>query len=309
MFRYFLKRLLFLVPVMMVIVTIVFFLLRCVPGDPVDFILGESAQGAERSALIAQAGFDLPLWQQYTRYVNGVMHGDLGNSYFKNSSVLFLIGERYPATLLLAVTSLLFCMIVSLPAGLYAASRGGKVQDRALLLVSLTGISIPSFYLGPLLVLLFAIKIPLLPVAGKSEWSSFILPSITLGGAMSAYLFRMTRSTVLDALRHDYVRTARAKGISEKVILVKHAFRNALLPLLPVVGLQFGTLLAGAVVTEKIFSWPGIGSLLLESIQKRDYAVVQGIVLILAFSYVTINLITDLLCHLADPRFEVEEGI
>lgn len=304
---YFFKRLLFLIPVLFIVASLVFCMLRLIPGDPIDFILGENALPADREALVKAQNFDQSLGEQYLSFWKNLAQGDLGESYFSRKSVTQLIRERYPATLQLAILAILWACLFSLPLGILASLKKDRLLDQGALFFSLFGISIPSFYLGPLLVLLFSIKWDLFPVAGRELPGSFVLPSLTLGFAMAALLTRMTRSAMIDVLFQDYIRTAKAKGLSSFVVTFKHAFRSALIPVVAILGLQFGTLLAGAIVTEKIFSWPGLGSLMLESISKRDYAVVQGCILVIATTYVLVNLMVDLLYSKLDPRIDLNQ--
>ncbi len=299
---YFLKRGLMLLPVMLVVMTLVFFLIRLIPGDPVDFILGENADTSVRAELVKNLHFDEPLLKQYTHYVGGIFRGDLGNSYFTGKAVTKQIAERYGATLELAFVSIGVAVLIALPWGIVSALKKGGMFDRGSLIFSLAGISVPGFYLGPVLALLLSIKLDLFPVSGRDLPGSIVLPSLTLGLAMAALLMRLTRAALLEVLDKDYVRTARAKGLSTFSVVVKHAFRTALIPVIAVLGLQFGTLLAGAVVTEKIFGWPGLGSLMLDAISKRDYAIVQGCVFVIAATYVLVNVITDLVYVVVDPR-------
>lgn len=305
MLPYLIKRLLLLIPVLFCVATLVFFLLRLVPGDPVDFILGENAGQADRVLLLKEGHFDQPPLTQYFSYWKDIVAGTFGRSYFSHKPVIDLIRERYPITLKLALLAILWASLLAIPMGVLSSLKKGGWFDRSCLTISLIGISVPSFYLGPLLVLLFSVKLDLFPVAGMELPGSFFLPSFTLGAAMAALLIRMTRSSMLDVLFMDFVRTAKAKGVPYWKVILKHSFRLALVPIIAILGLQFGTLLAGAIVTEKIFSWPGLGSLMLESIQKRDYAVVQGCVLVIATSYVVVNLVTDLLYAKVDPRIEL----
>jgi len=302
---YFLKRLLLLIPVLFCVATLVFFLLRLIPGDPVDFILGENAIQADRDVLMAEQHFDKPILTQYEYYWKDILSGRMGTSYFSHEPVSSLIRKHYPATLQLAFFAILWACIFAIPLGVFSSLKKDTWFDHSSLVISLFGISIPSFYLGPLLVLFFSIYLDIFPVAGRELPGAFILPSITLGAAMAALMTRMTRSSMPDVLYMDYVRTAKAKGVTRWKVVVKHALRTALVPVVAILGLQFGTLLAGAIVTEKIFSWPGLGSLMLESIQRRDYAVVQGCVLVISTSYVLVNLVTDLVYAKIDPRIEL----
>jgi peptide/nickel transport system permease protein len=304
---YFFKRLLMLIPVMFVVMTLVFFLLRLVPGDPVDFILGDGALPEARTELIKTFQFDQPITTQYKNYISSILHGNFGLSYFSKKPVNDLIRERYFATLELAWTAIMWAVLFSIPLGILSALKRHTLLDRSTLIFSLVGISMPSFYLGPLLALLFSVKLNWFPLSGRDQAGAIILPSITLGLAMAALLTRMTRASMLQVLDKDYVRTARAKGLSPFVVIVKHAFRTALIPVVAILGLQFGTLLAGAVITEKVFSWPGLGSLMLESISRRDYALVQGCVLLIAATYVVVNLLTDVAYAVLDPAMRFEE--
>lgn len=296
-----------LIPVMFVVMTLVFFLLRLVPGDPVDFILGDGALPEARTELIKTFQFDQPIATQYKHYLNNMFHGNFGLSYFSKKPVNDLIKERYFATLELAWTAIMWAVLFSIPLGILSALKRHTPLDRSTLIFSLVGISMPSFYLGPLLALLFSIKLNWFPLSGRDQTGAIILPSITLGLAMAALLTRMTRASMLQVLDKDYVRTARAKGLSSFNVIVKHAFRTALIPIVAILGLQFGTLLAGAVITEKVFSWPGLGSLMLEAISRRDYALVQGCVLLIAATYVVVNLLTDVTYAVLDPAMRFEE--
>ncbi len=306
MLSYILKRLLLTVPILLIVVTLVFFLLRLVPGDPVDFILGENALPEARAQLVKAHHFDESIDRQYLAYLTGVSKGDFGASYFSESGVSTLVAQRLPATAELAVAALLWAMAISFPAGMLAAIKAGGRTDRTVRFGTLLGVSMPGFYLGPLLALAFAIKLDWLPLSGRELPGSLVLPSLTLGLALSALLTRLVRSTLLEVLHKDYVRTARAKGLSPVVVIVKHAFRTALVPVVAVMGLQLGALLTGAVVTEKIFNWPGLGTLLLEAVSKRDYAVVQGCVLTIAAIYAGVNLLTDTCYAWLDPRVRVK---
>ena len=302
MARHALYRLLLVLPAVWMIITIVFLLIHIVPGDPVEQMLGPDAQGSDIVQLRHDLGLDLPLAVQYGHYLKGLAVGDWGQSYHFRDSVLRLIFQRYPATLELAFAALVVCVAIAIPAGVFSASRRGSASDRATSVLTLLGLSVPNFALGPLLILLFSIRIGWLPVSGRGGISHLLLPAITLGAALAAILTRMVRGSMLEELSSDYVRTARAKGLSERVVLFRHAFPNALIPIITVVGLQFGTLLAGAIVTETIFSWPGIGRLAVQAIGARDYPLLQGCILVIALSYVVVNLVTDLLYAWVDPR-------
>lgn len=305
---YFLKRILMLIPVMFVVMTLVFFLLRLVPGDPVDFILGENAMPQAREALITAHHFDKPILERYQIYLKDALTGHFGQSYFSQKNVGELIRQRYGATLELAFAAILWALLISIPLGVFSAVKKNSGFDRGTLIFSLLGVSIPSFYLGPILALFFSIDLDWFPLSGRELPGSLFLPSITLGMAMAALLTRITRASLLEVLDKDYVRTARAKGVHPFFVVMKHALRNALIPVVAILGLQFGTLLAGAIVTEKIFSWPGLGSLMLEAISRRDYALVQGCVLLIAATYVVVNLLTDFFYVVIDPRLKMKES-
>ena len=284
------------------VVTLVFFLIHLIPGDPVEYILGDSARPADRNALRQQLGLDQPLLQQYRSYLANLLSLNLGNSLHSNQSVTALLAERFPATLELALAAFIIAVLIAVPLGVMAARRRGTAWDSSAMTLSLLGVSIPNFWLGPMLILLFSLWLGWTPVSGREQPGSLILPAITLGASLSAVLARMVRSTLLEVLNEDYIRTARAKGLKESSVIWRHALMNTMLPVVTLLGLQLGALLAGAVITETVFSWPGIGSLLIESIQKRDYPLVQGCVLLVAVSYLLINTITDLLYQLLDPR-------
>ena len=305
--RNILKRVAMALPVLWVVVTVVFLLIHLVPGDPIVQMLGEGATAADISKLRHSYGFDQPLGTQYMHYWHGVVRGDFGQSLRLHDSVTHLILERYPYTLALTVAAMLIGAALAIPAGVWSARRRGRWQDRTLGVVSLVGLSFPNFALGPILIVVFAIGLGWLPVSGAGIGARefllhLILPAVTLGLGMAAILTRMVRTSMLEELGQDYIRTARAKGLSERRVVYRHALRNALNPVLTVLGLQFGSLLAGAIVTETIFSWPGLGRLTLSAISNRDYALVQGCILAIGLTYVAVNLLTDSVYALADPR-------
>src|SRR5438477_2256368 len=302
MLHYLSLRLLYTLPVIWLVVSLVFVLIHLVPGDPIQQMLGEGAPAADIAATRHAYGLDAPLSEQYVHYWKGVLHGDLGPSFRYNQSVTRLVAQRYPYTLKLTLASLFVAIVLSIPAGVRSARRRNLWDDRLLSVVSLFGLSFPNFALGPILILLFAIKLGWLPVSGAGSFATLVLPAITMGGALAAILTRMVRPSMLEELSQDYIRTARAKGLPEHVVVYKHALRNALVPVLTVVGLQFGALLAGAIVTETIFSWPGIGRLTIQAIANRDYYLVQGCVLSIGLTYVAVNFLTDLAYSVANPR-------
>jgi len=306
MIRYISLRLLFAVPALWLIVTMVFLLAHVVPGDPVEQMLGEGARAEDLQQLRHALGLDVPIATQYVRYLTGVVRGDLGESFRFHEPVTRIVLDHYPATLELALAALFLSAAISIPAGLLAAERRSTGADRAIGVFTLLGLSIPNFALGPVLILLFSVILGWLPVSGRGNLAHLVLPAITLGAALAAILTRMVRTSVIEELSSDYVRTARAKGLSPAAVLFHHAFRNALIPILTILGLQFGTLLAGTIVTETIFSWPGIGRLTVQAIGARDYPLLQGCILLIAVSYVLVNLLTDFICGLVDPRVRFE---
>ncbi|HEY6905647.1 MAG TPA: ABC transporter permease [Candidatus Acidoferrales bacterium] len=306
MIRYISLRLLFALPALWLIVTLVFLLVHVVPGDPVQQMLGEGARAGDLAQLRHALGLDVPISTQYEHYLAGVVRGNLGESFRFQQPVTRVILAHYPATLELAIVALLACAAIGIPAGLLAAARRGTSTDHAVGLFTLFGLSVPNFALGPVLILVFSVILGWLPVSGRDGPSHLILPAITLGAALAAILTRMVRTSVIEELSSDYVRTAHAKGLSPAAVLFRHAFRNALIPIFTILGLQFGTLLAGTIVTETIFSWPGIGRLAVQAIESRDYPLLQGCILLIAFSYVVVNLLTDVICAFVDPRVRFE---
>jgi ABC-type dipeptide/oligopeptide/nickel transport system permease component len=302
MFRYLSLRLLYTLPVIWLVVSLVFLLIHLVPGDPILQMLGEGAPAADLQAARQVYGLDAPLGEQYLHYWRGVLHGDLGPSLRFNQKVSRLIAQRYPYTLQLTLTALLVAVLLSIPAGVRSAQRRNCWDDRVISVVSLFALSFPNFALGPVLILFFAIQLGWLPVSGSGTAAHLVLPAITMGGALAAILTRMVRTSMLEELSQDYIRTARAKGLPERSVVYRHALRNALIPVITVLGLQFSSLLAGAIVTETIFSWPGIGRLTIQAISNRDYYLVQGCILAIGLTYVAVNFLTDLLYSVANPR-------
>jgi peptide/nickel transport system permease protein len=291
-----------MIPVVWLVVSVVFLLIHLVPGDPIQQMLGEGAAAADLQAARHAYGLDVPIGQQYLHYWNGVLHGNLGKSIRFNQSVASIVLQAYPATIRLTIASLLVAMALSIPAGVRSARRRNSWEDRVLSFVSLLGLSFPNFALGPILILLFAIGLGWLPVSGSGSVEHLVLPAITMGGALAAILTRMVRTSMLEELGQDYIRTARAKGLSENVVVYRHALRNAMIPIVTVLGLQFGAMLAGAIVTETIFSWPGIGRMTISAISSRDYYLVQGCILFIGLTYVVVNFMTDLMYSVLNPR-------
>ncbi|HEY1745047.1 MAG TPA: ABC transporter permease [Granulicella sp.] len=301
------RRFFLTLPVLWLVVTVVFLLIHIVPGDPIVQMLGEGATSADIAGLRHAYGLDAPLSEQYLHYWRGIAHADLGQSLRLHDSVLHLVLQRYPYTLALTVAAMLIGVGLAIPAGVVSARRRDRWPDRSLGLLSLVGLSFPNFALGPILIIVFSIGLGWLPVSGAGVGTSdflrhLVLPAITLGLGMAAILTRMVRTSMLEELGQDYIRTARAKGLSEQTVVYRHALRNALNPVLTVVGLQFGSLLAGAIVTETIFGWPGLGRLTLSAISNRDYALVQGCILAVGLTYVLVNLLTDAAYAMVDPR-------
>ena len=304
-----LTRLALTLPVVWLVVSLVFLLIHLVPGDPILAILGEGATPADIGALRHQYRLDESLGMQYLHYWMGVLHGDLGSSIRMHDSVGHLIVQRYPYTLALTLAALVLGLAMALPAGIAAAVRRGQWADQAISVVSLFGLSFPGLALGPVMILVFSILLGWLPVSGANsggsraiDWHYLVLPSIAMGASLAAILTRMVRTAMLEELGNDYIRTARAKGLSESAVVWRHALPNALVPIVTVVGLQFGALLAGAIVTEKIFSWPGLGRLVVDAISNRDYALVQGCLLAIGLTYVLVNLLTDVVYRWVNPR-------
>jgi peptide/nickel transport system permease protein len=300
--RYLLQRSLLLLPTLFGALTLVFFLIHLVPGDPVEIMLGETASAADKEELRRSLALDQPLMVQYHSFLTGLLRGNLGSSLYEQSSVTDLIRTRLPATIELTLCAMAIAVIISFPLAILAAINRGSGIDRSALLFSLLGLSLPNFWLGPLLMIIFSIQLGWTPVSGRGGLDHLVLPSLTLGMGMAAILTRILRGSLLQVINEDYVRSARAKGLSEKQVWLKHTLRNALLSVITIMSLQFGSLLAGSIITETVFSWPGIGRLSVQAIQTRDYPLVQGCVLVIAISYILVNLITDIFYHLVDPR-------
>ncbi len=322
----FLRRAGFLILVVWTVVSLVTILIELVPGDPAAAVLGDQATPEQLAQFRARHGLDRPpfffgfpqdaggqhhfRWygydNRYTDYWVGILHGDLGSSFRTDRPVIDLILERYPATIELAIVAMLIAVAIAIPLGVIAGKNRGTWVDNVLSVVALVGISLPSFVIGPMLVYLFAVKLGWLAPSGRFDWNDIILPAFTLGAALSAILTRMVRSSVIEELNEGYVRTARAKGLSERTVVYKHVLKNGLIPVVTVLGLQLGVLLAGAIITEKIFGWPGLGLLLVEDgIGKRDYSVVQGCVLAISTTYIIANTLTDMMYRWLDPRIRV----
>src|SRR5215218_3830959 len=306
MHRYLIRRLVLTIPVLLGVATLVFSLIHFIPGDPAQAILGEAAPQADVEELRHRLGLDRPLLEQYAGFLSGLVRGDLGTSLRTGQPVTTQILERMPATMELAAAAMIVAICVSMPLGIAAAVRRGTFVDHTAMVLALSGVSIPNFWLGPLLAIVFAVELGWLPVSGRGTWAHLALPAISLGAALAAILARMMRATLLEELRELYVVAARARGVSRARSVLRHAFRNSLIPVVTIIGLQFGAVLTGAVITETIFGWPGVGRLLIQSISFRDYPLVQGCILLIALTYVAVNLATDLVYGFIDPRIRYE---
>ena len=306
MLRYLIRRLLLTIPVLLGVATLVFSLIHLVPGDPAQSMLGDSAPPEDVARLRQTLGLDRPLLAQYQAFLGGVARGDLGKSFRYGTPVTTEIKSRLGRTLQLAVAAMAVAMAFAIPLGIVAAVWRGTSVDHAAMTLSLVGISMPNFWLGPLLAILFAVVLGWLPVAGTGTAAHLVLPAVTLGAALSAILARMTRASLLEELRELYVLAARARGVYRFRAVLRHAFRNSLIPVVTIIGLQFGAVLTGTIITETIFAWPGVGRLLIQAINFRDYPLIQGCILFISFTYVMMNLITDLTYGFLDPRIRYE---
>ncbi len=306
MLRFTIRRLVLTVPVLLGVATLVFSLLHLVPGDPALAMLGESASASDVDELRGKLGLDRPLPAQYVQFVAGLAQGDLGTSFRYNTPVASEIAQRLPRTMQLAAAAIVVAIVLAIPLGVVGALYRGTAIDQAAMTVSLLGISMPNFWLGPLLAIVFAVVLGWLPVSGTGTWRHLVLPAVTLGAALSAVLARMTRASLLEELRELYVLAARARGLSRSRAVIRHALRNSLIPVVTILGLQFGAVLTGTIITETIFAWPGVGRLLIQAINFRDYPLVQGCILFIALTYVLVNLLVDLAYGWLDPRIRYE---
>jgi ABC-type dipeptide/oligopeptide/nickel transport system permease component len=306
MLSFLLRRLLLTVPVLFGVATLVFALIHLVPGDPAQAMLGEGASAQDLVELRERLGLNRPLLVQYTTFLGGLVRGDLGMSLSRNQPVTALILERIPATAELAFAAMAVAIALAIPLGIAAAVWRATAVDQVAMTIALVGISVPNFWLGPLMAILFSVELGWLPVSGRGTWQHLVLPATTLGAALAAILARMTRASLLDELKELYVLAASARGASRLRVVVRHAFRNSLIPIVTIIGLQFGSVLTGTVITETIFAWPGIGRLLIQSIGFRDYPLVQGCILLIAVTYVAMNLLTDVAYGWLDPRIRLE---
>jgi len=304
--RYVLKRVLLALPVLLGVSVVVFVAIRLIPGDPAQIMAGQAATEEVVRQIRQSLGLDQPLPVQYLYFLRNVVRGDLGRSLFNGAPVVEELGQRFPRTVRLALASIVVASLIGVPAGILAATRHLSWLDTLVMLVALVGVSMPVFWLGLNLILVFSVRLQWVPAFGYETWRHLLLPSVTLGAASAAIVARMTRSSMLEVLGQDYIRTARAKGLAERVVVNRHALRNALIPVVTVLGLQLGTLLSGAVLTETVFAWPGIGRLLVDAVLARDYPIIQGATLLIAATFVALNLAVDLLYGLLDPRIRYE---
>jgi ABC-type dipeptide/oligopeptide/nickel transport system permease component len=304
--RYLVRRLLLTIPVLLGVATLVFALIHLVPGDPAQAMLGEGASEQEVQNLRHALGLDRPLLTQYRAFLGGALRGDLGTSFRYNAPVTSQLKEKFPNTAKLAIAAMILAVLFAIPLGILAAVFRGTIVDYAAMTLALAGISMPNFWLGPLLAILFAVELGWLPVSGTGSAAHLVLPAVTLAAALSAILARMTRASLLEELRELYVLAARARGLSQARAILRHAFRNSLIPVVTIIGLQFGAVLTGTIITETIFAWPGIGRLLIQSINFRDYPLVQGCILFISVTYVVMNLLTDLTYAFLDPRIHYD---
>lgn len=314
MLSYLIKRILSAIPVLLIVSIVIFLIIHITPGNPASVILGEEATPAQIAELEESLGLNLPIHQQYISWITGVFQGDLGTSFFMKEPVTYSISTHIIPTLSLAIFAQIIALLIAIPIGVLAANKRGSLTDSSMMIFALLGMSIPSFLLALLLVLLFGVELGWLPVAGFRPLSEglwihlqyLILPAISLGAIQAALIARMTRSSMLEVLNMNFIKSARAKGVKNFSLTLKHAFRNALLPILTVVGQSFGTLITGAVVTETIFNIPGIGQLIINSVERRDFAVIQGVVLFITVNYIFLNLIIDILYGMIDPRVRLD---
>jgi peptide/nickel transport system permease protein len=299
---YLLRRCLLSIPVLLGVCTLVFSLIHLIPGDPVEVMLGEGARAADVADLRSRLGLDRPLPAQYAEFLLHLFQGSLGDSIRYHEPVARLIFERYPATLALAGASIFLALLIALPAGVTAATHRGGGLDRVAGFLALVGLSLPNFWVGPMLIFFFAVRLDWFPVSGMETPQSIVLPSLTMGAALAAILMRMIRSSLLDEISEPYSAAARARGLGWWRVVLRHALKNALIPVLTILGLQLGVLLTGAIITETVFGWPGLGRLTIQAIETRDYPLVQGCILVISLTYVLVNLATDIAYVLFDPR-------
>ncbi len=305
MLRYTIKRIIGVIPTLIIVTTFVFFFVRMIPGDPARMVAGEQATLQDVEAVREQLGLNKPIPVQYVKYVGGLLHGDLGMSLRTKRPVLTEVAARYGNTMALTIASLIWSTIVGVLLGVWSGKHRGKWQDFTGMTLAVSGISLPNFWIGFLLIMLFAVKLRWLPTTGAGTWKNLVLPAITLGTSIAAIIARFTRSSIIEVLKEDYIRTARAKGLKEKTVTWGHAFRNSMISVVTVVGLQFGFLLGGSVVTEAVFAYPGLGQLLIESVNYRDYPAIQSLILIFSLQFIIINLVVDILYAVLNPEIKL----
>lgn len=305
MLRYIIKRIIGVIPTLIIVVTFVFFFVRLIPGDPARLVAGPQATLEDVEVVREELGLNDPIPQQYVEYVTGLLHGDLGDSLRTKRPVAYEVSLRYMNTVKLTVFSLVWSVIVGVLLGVWSGKHRSKWQDYTGMTVAISGISMPSFWIGFLLIMVFSVNLKWFPTTGADSWKSFVLPGIALGTSIAAIIARFTRSSIIEVMKEDYIRTARAKGLREKTVIWKHAFRNAMISVVTVVGLQFGFLLGGSVVTESVFAFPGLGSLLVESVNYRDYNAIQSLILIFSLHFIVINLVVDILYALLNPEIKL----
>ncbi len=305
MLRYTLKRIVGVLPTLIIVVTFVFFFVRMIPGDPARLVAGEQATLDAVEAVRVQLGLDQPIHIQYLKYVGGLLRGDLGMSLRTKRPVLTEVAARYGNTMALTFASLIWSTIVGVILGVWSGKNRGKWQDFTGMTLAVSGISLPNFWIGFLLIMAFSVKLRWFPTTGVGSWKNLVLPAIALGTSIAAIIARFTRSSIVEVLKEDYIRTARAKGLKEKTVTWGHAFRNSMISVVTVVGLQFGFLLGGSVVTEAVFAYPGLGQLLVESVNYRDYPAIQSLILIFSLQFIIINLIVDILYAILNPEIKL----
>ncbi len=305
MLKYIIKRIIGVIPTLIIVTTFVFFFVRLIPGDPARLVAGPQATLEDVEVVREELGLNKPMVTQYVDYVTGLFHGDLGMSLRTKRPVAKEVSLRYMNTVKLTLFSLAWSVVVGVLLGVWSGKHRSKWQDYTGMTMAISGISMPSFWIGFLLIMVFSVNLKWFPTTGADSWKSFILPSIALGTSIAAIIARFTRSSIIEVMKEDYIRTARAKGLKERTVIWKHAFRNAMISVVTVVGLQFGFLLGGSVVTESVFAFPGLGSLLVESVNYRDYNAIQSLILIFSLHFVVINLVVDILYALLNPEIKL----
>ena len=305
MLKYIIKRIIGVIPTLIIVTTFVFFFVRLIPGDPARLVAGPQATLEDVEVVREELGLNKPIVTQYVDYVTGLFHGALGMSLRTKRPVATEVSLRYMNTVKLTLGSLAWSVVVGVLLGVWSGKHRSKWQDYTGMTMAISGISMPSFWIGFLLIMVFSVNLKWLPTTGADSWKSFILPSIALGTSIAAIIARFTRSSIIEVMKEDYIRTARAKGLKERTVIWKHAFRNAMISVVTVVGLQFGFLLGGSVVTESVFAFPGLGSLLVESVNYRDYNAIQSLILIFSLHFVVINLVVDILYALLNPEIKL----